>query len=187
MRIRAQQSSSGTGAKGSERDGGIAWHDLGAFIRYEQLHGTPKRRHRRTIDNTLRQSVALNILQREFTAARPNERWAADITYLRMGAGWLYLAVVLSLYARAVIGWAMKSHLTCDLVLDAVTMALWRRGSPTGLVHHSNRGSRQYASEGFGALFETTGIQCSMSRTGNCYGKTVVESFCATVEAGVGY
>ena len=96
-------------------------------------------------------------------------------TCLRTGEGWLYLTVVLSLYTRAVIEWTMKSRLISDLVLDTVTMAL------------SRRDSRQYASEDFITLFETTGIEYRISRTGNCYDNAVAESFFATFEAGAGY
>ena len=121
-------------------------------------------------------AVAPNHLDRDFTATAPNQRWVADITYIRTGEGWLYLAVVLDLFSRAIVGWSMSHRITRDLVLKALLMALWRRNPDSELLHHSDRGS-QYASGDFQDLLEAHGIVCSMSGTSNCYDNAAMESF----------
>ena len=126
------------------------------------LKGCPKKRCKVTTDSDHGFSVAPNHLARDFTATAPNQRWVADITYIRTGEGWLYLAVVLDLYSRAIVGWSMSHRITRDLVLKALLMALWRRHSEEDLVHHSDRGS-QYAGSDFQALLDEHGIVCSMS------------------------
>lgn len=120
--------------------------------------------------------TAPNRLEQDFTAAAPNRVWLADITYVRTDEGWLYLAVVLDVYSRAVVGWAMAERITRDLVIAALTMAVWRRRPAPGLIAHSDRGS-QYASGDYQAALELHGFLCSMSRKGNCYDNAAMESF----------
>ena len=110
------------------------------------------------------------MLQREFEAATPDQRWAADFTYIWTLEGWPFLAVVLDLYSRRVVGWSMRSRMTWELVADALLMAVWRRGWPTHLLHHSDQGSR-YTSEYFQRLLADHVIQCSMSRRGRLPGQ----------------
>lgn len=136
---------------------------------------------RATTDSAHRLPVAANALDRQFAVTAPNRVWAGDITYLWTDTGWLYLAVVLDLYSRAVIGWAMGPRLTADLARDALTMALWRRKPKPGLLHHSDRGV-QYASLDYQRTLNDAGIRCSMSRKGNCWDNAVVESFFGTLK-----
>lgn len=140
-----------------------------------------KKKFRVTTDSKHALPVAENVLNRDFTATQPNERWVADITYLRTGEGWLYLAVVLDLYSRLIVGWSLKERLTRDLVDDALTMALWRRKPKPGLLHHSDRGS-QYCALDHQALMARHGITVSMSRRGNCWDNACVESFFGTLK-----
>jgi putative transposase len=132
-------------------------------------------------DTGERAQLAPNLLDRQFDAARPNERWVADFTYLWTSEGWLFLAVVLDLFSRRVVGWSMQSRMTAQLVIDALLMALWRRGKPRELLHHSDQGS-QYASEDFQRLLEEHGITCSMSRQGNVWDNSAIESFFSTLK-----
>jgi putative transposase len=125
--------------------------------------------------------VTANVLRREFTAMRPNEKWAADITYVPTCQGWLYLAVVIDLYSRRVVGWAMDEQLTTALTVTALEMALRQRPVLAGLLHHSDRGS-QYGAVAYQHRLVSRGIRCSMSRPGNCWDNAVVESFFATLK-----
>lgn len=125
--------------------------------------------------------IAPNILDRQFEAAQPNQRWVADFTYVWTAEGWLYVAVVLDLYSRRAVGWSMSSGMTAQLVIDALMMALWRRGKPTQLMHHSDQGS-QYTSEDFQRLLADQGITCSMSRRGECWDNAAMESFFSTLK-----
>lgn len=125
--------------------------------------------------------VAENKLNQEFSASRPNEKWATDITYIWTKEGWLYLAVVLDLFSRKVVGWSMDEAMEKDLVMNALTMALGARQPEKGLLHHSDRGS-QYASTNYQKLLRDQKITCSMSRKGNCYDNAVVESFFSTLK-----
>ena len=120
--------------------------------------------------------VAPNRLQQQFTVAQPNEVWVTDITYIRTHEGWLYLAVVVDLYSRRVVGWSLQSRIKKELVLDALLMAVWRR-KPTSMVTvHSDQGS-QYTSHDWQEFLEVHGLQASMSRRGNCHDNAVAESF----------
>jgi transposase InsO family protein len=134
-----------------------------------------------TTDSGHRLPVAANTLNREFRVEQPNRVWAGDITYVWTNEGWLYLAVVLDLFSRQVIGWALGSRLTVDLAEVALTMALWRRKPKAGLLHHSDRGS-QYAAGTYQQLLGDHGIECSMSRKGNCWDNACVESFFGTLK-----
>ena len=125
--------------------------------------------------------MAPNRLQRPFQASAPNQTWLSDITYVPTAEGWLYLAVVLDLHSRRVVGWAMAKHLETSLVLNALRLAFGRRQPPTTLLHHSDRGS-QYASATYQAALADHGAQVSMSRAGNCYDNAPMESFFATLK-----
>jgi len=109
-----------------------------------------------------------NLLERQFDVERPNQVFASDITYIWTREGWLYLAVVIDLYSRKVVGWSMNSRMTAQLVCDALTMAIWLRRPKAGLIHHSDRGS-QYASKAFRRLLKAHGFKGSMSRKGDCW------------------
>jgi len=152
------------------------------LMRAASISAQPKPRRKPT-DTGMRpeHSIAPNVLERDFTALAPNRKWAADFTYVWTGEGWLYLAVVVDLFSRRVVGWSMQTTMTAQLVLDALTMALWRRGKPTELLHHSDQGS-QYTSEDFQRLLSAEGIACSMSRRGNCWDNSAVESFFASLK-----
>jgi transposase InsO family protein len=121
-------------------------------------------------------------LNRKFVAPAPDRKWLSDITYIRTGEGWLYLAVVLDLYSRQVIGWALGPYLRDELTLSALKMALGRRSVGDGLLHHSDRGS-QYASQDYRQLLAGNGIVASMSRPGNAYDNAPMESFFATLKS----
>ena len=151
------------------------------LLRDMGLMGLPAKRFRHTTDSTHGLPVAPNVLARDFEAARPNERWATDITYIWTWDGWLYLAVVLDLYSRRVVGWAVQPHLQTALALEALQMALGRRVPASGLVHHSDRGC-QYAAAAYQRVLRDHGIVCSMSRTGDCWDNAVTESFFATLK-----
>jgi putative transposase len=128
--------------------------------------------------------VAENLLNRDFRPSEPNKAWAADITYIWTNEGWLYLAVVIDLYSRAVVGWSMSERMTRSLVMDAFKLAVKRRNPAPGLIHHSDRGS-QYASGDFQQLLEKHGAICSMSRKGNCWDNAPAESFFSLLKRGV--
>jgi len=130
-----------------------------------------------------RSVIAPNLLDRQFTADAPNQKWVADFTYVATGEGWLYLAVVLDLYSRMVVGWSMQKEMSTQLVSDAMTMALWRRRPNTAaLLHHSDQGT-QYSSEAYQSLLQENGITCSMSRAGNVWDNSAVESFFSSMKS----
>lgn len=135
-----------------------------------------KRRYRVTTDSRHGLPVAPNRLERDFAPAAPNQIWTSDITYLWTDEGWLYLAIVLDLFNREVVGWSLKPSMTADLVTDALTMAWFRRRPEPGVVLHSDRGS-QYASSAFQAKLAAYGMTCSMSRKGNCWDNAPTESW----------
>lgn len=152
--------------------------------RLMRLHGLwSVRRHRawKRLGSPAPDVVAANTLQRAFAATRPNEKWASDITYVPTRQGWLYVAVLMDLYSRRIIGWAMDAQMTTALTLTALTMALQHRPVPAGLLHHSDRGS-QYGAAAYQQQLATRGIRCSMSRPGNCWDNAVIESFFATLK-----
>jgi putative transposase len=126
-------------------------------------------------------SIAPNLLDRQFEATAPNQKWAADFTYVWTAEGWLFVAVVLDLFSRRVVGWSMQPTMTAQLVMDALLMAVFRRGRPRAVLHHSDQGS-QYTSEDFQRLLAAHGIVCSMSRRGNCWDNAAMESFFSTLK-----
>jgi putative transposase len=142
-----------------------------------------RRRPRRvcTTDSRHGLPVAPNVLNRDFSPQSPNRTWATDITYVWTAEGWLYLAVVMDLFSRKVVGWAMGEHIDRHLVLCGLEMALQGRQPPKGLIHHSDRGS-QYASADYQQALASRGIECSMSRKGNCWDNAVVESFFSSLK-----
>jgi len=146
------------------------------LMRKDGLYAKTKRKFRVTTDSNHAQPVAPNLLNREFNPAQPNQAWVSDITYIWTTEGWLYLAIVMDLYSRTIVGWSMANRMTRQLVMDALVLAAKRRNPPGGLLHHSDRGS-QYASEDFQALLLKYGMICSMSRTGNCWDNAPAESF----------
>lgn len=145
------------------------------------LSAKMRRLFRTTTTLSSRRTAAPNLLEQNFTATAPNEKWVADVTYVRTLEGWLYVAVVLDLFSRKVVGLAMDKSLHTALVLRALEQALWRRQPDSGLQHHSDRGC-QYTSEVFQALLTRNNIICSMSGTGNCYDNAVAESFFHTLK-----
>ncbi len=165
------------------REEGIACgkHRVARLMRAAGLRAAWSPRFQVTTDSQHTLPVAQNLLDQDFTASTVDERWAADITYVWTGEGWLYLAVVMDLFSRRIIGWSMQASLHKQLVLDALEMALGLRHPAAGLVHHSDRGS-QYASEAFQEALGAVGIVCSMSRRGNCWDNAVVESFFGTLK-----
>jgi putative transposase len=126
-------------------------------------------------------AVAPNALDRRFTADQPNRKWIADITYVWTAEGWLYVAAVIDLFSRRIVGWSMKADMTAQLVTDALIMAIWRRGKPDALLHHSDRGS-QYTSEQFQRLMDDNGVVCSMSRSGNVWDNAAMQSFFSSLK-----
>lgn len=152
------------------------------LMRGAALIARPRRRCKVTTHALPGRSAAPNVLQQQFSAQCPNEKWLADITYIPTREGWLYLAAVLDVHSRLIVGQALGSYLTQDLVLQALRMALHRR-HPTGpLLHHSDRGS-QYTAEGYQQLLRAYGITVSMSGAGNCYDNAMMESFFSTLKA----
>ena len=146
------------------------------LMREHGIRARHKRRYKATTDSKHALPVADNLLARDFTPSGPNQVWTADITYLWTDEGWLYLAIVLDLFNREVVGWSLKPRLTADLVTDALTMAWFRRKPAPGLIHHSDRGS-QYASHCFQDKLTEYGMVCSMSRKGNCWDNAPTESW----------
>ena len=146
------------------------------LMRENGIRGRHKRRYKATTDSKHSLPVAPNLLDRNFQPAAPNQAWTADLTYVWTQEGWLYLAVVLDLFNREVVGWSIKPRMTADIVTDALTMAWFRRRPAPGLIHHSDRGS-QYASHAFQNKLAEYGMICSMSRKGNCWDNAPTESF----------
>ena len=149
--------------------------------RRQGLRAKAARKFKATTNSKHNLPVAPNLMKQDFSATAPNEKWVADITYLWTDEGWLYLAVMIDLYSRHVVGWAMSKRMTAGLVCDALHMALWRRQMPMGVIVHSDRGS-QYCSSDYQALITSHRLRCSMSAKGNCYDNAVAESFFHTLK-----
>ena len=159
---------------------------ISRLMRSKGLRGkAPKRFRVRTTDSNHDDPIAENLLNREFETKSPNEAWVSDITYIRTGEGWLYLACVMDLFSRRVVGWSMATHMETSLVLSALTMALGARDVGEGLILHSDRGS-QYASKEYRSALARHGIRQSMSRAGDCYDNAVQESFFHTLKTECG-
>jgi putative transposase len=155
------------------------------LMRAEQLRGRPHRRFRVTTHADPTAAPAPNRLKQVFQAPAPNRIWTADITAIPTGDGWLYLAVLLDLYSRRIVGWAIRPTMDTDLVCAAWHLAAGRRRPPPGLIHHSDRGS-QYTSERYQRLLGARGVTCSMSRSGNCFDNAPTESFFRTLKVELG-
>ena len=168
------------------------WHDvlaegfecgLHGIERLMQMNALRARPRRRQLPKDMgeRSVIAPNVLEREFEADGPNQKWVADFTYIWTAEGWLYVAVVIDLFSRRVVGWSMKDAMTAQMVTDALMMAIWRRGRPKELLHHSDQGS-QYTSEPFQRLMADNGVTCSMSRSGNVWDNAAMESFFSSLK-----
>ena len=160
------------------RELGYAYDEktVAGSLRRQGLKARAARRFKATTNSKHNLPVAPNLLEQDFAAARANEKWVQDITYLWTEQGWLYLAVVIDLHSRQVVGWAMSDRMKATLVCDALRMALFRRGMPRGVIVHSDRGS-QYCSRAFQALLAKHGLRPSMSKRGDCYDNACAESF----------
>ena len=170
------------------------WHDVLATGLSCGLHAIERlmqdnafkarpRRRRLPVDTGTRPTTELagNILDRQFHARAPNTKWVADFTYIWTAQGWLYVAVVLDLFSRRIVGWSMRAVMTPELVMDALVMAVWRRGRPHKLLHHSDRGS-QYTSGQCQRLMRDYGVVWSLSRSGNVWDNAAMESFFSTLK-----
>jgi len=155
-------------------------HHIERLMRLQALRARPKRRGLPK-DRGERSAVAENVLDRQFQADAPNQKWVADFTYIWTAEGWLYVAAVLDLFSRRAVGWSMQESMTSQLVADALMMAVWRRGKPMALLHHSDQGS-QYTSEHFQGLLKDQGITCSMSRAGEVWDNSAMESFFSSLK-----
>ena len=154
---------------------------IARLMRLQGLRARPKRRYRTTTDSRHGLPVCPNLLARRFAVAQPNTAWVTDMTYLWTAQGWLYLAVIIDLFSRRIVGWSMSERIDRKLALDALRMALAQRRPQRGLIHHSDRGS-QYASGDYQRLLATNGIVGSMSRRGDCWDNAVAESFFASLK-----
>jgi transposase InsO family protein len=152
------------------------------LMRRNGIQGRQKRRFKQTTNSNHLQPIAPNVLERKFDPKGPNEAWATDVTYVATSEGWLYLAILLDLFSRRVVGWAISDTNDRALALEALNQALRLRRPPRGLVHHSDRGS-PYASDEYRAALAAGGVVASMSRTGDCWDNAVAESFFATLRA----
>jgi putative transposase len=155
-------------------------HRIERLMRQQALKARPRRRGLPK-DRGERNAIADNLLNRQFQAESPNQKWVADFTYIWTAEGWLYVAVVLDLFSRRAVGWSMQNSMTSQLVADALMMAVWRRGKPSSLLHHSDQGS-QYTSEHFQGLLREQGITCSMSRAGEVWDNSAMESFFSSLK-----
>ena len=160
----------------------VCENTIAKVMRSEGLRAKVKRKFvPRTTDSAHAQPIAPNVLGRQFASDAPNRKWAGDITYIPTDEGWLYLAGVIDLHSRRIVGWSMAEHMQTDLVADALKMALARRKPAAGLLHHSDRGV-QYASDAYQELLDKHGIEVSMSGKGDCWDNAVMESFWATLK-----
>jgi putative transposase len=154
---------------------------IARLMRQAGLAGCHRRRAFHTTQRDPVAEPAPDLVQRTFTASAPNQLWIADITYVPTWEGFLYLAVVLDVFSRRVVGWSMADHLRTELVVGALEMAVWNRRPGEGLIHHSDHGC-QYTSLAFGQRCQAVGIRCSMGSVGDCYDNAMAESFFATLE-----
>jgi putative transposase len=160
----------------------VGRHRVARLMSEQGIYVQPKRKFKVTTDSNHPYPIAKNVLNREFTATEPDKAWVADITYIPTAQGWLYLAVIIDLFSRRVVGWSIAEHMRVDLVMGALQAALGHRVPATsGLLFHSDRGS-QYASHDYRAALQEAGIACSMSRKGNCWDNAVAESFFGTLK-----
>lgn len=159
----------------------VGRHRVARLMRLHELRACYRRRSRSTTQSEHLHPVATNLLAREFRPVRPNQVWAGDITYIATGEGWLYLAVLMDLFSRRIIGWSMETRLHSSLAEATLGMALSQRRLTAPLLHHSDRGI-QYAAMNYQQLLHDHEITCSMSRKGNCWDNAVLESFFKTLK-----
>ena len=160
----------------------VCENTVAKVMREQQIRAKSRKKFvPRTTDSRHDRPVAENVLGRQFEVRTPDRKWAVDITYVPTAEGWLYLAGVIDLCSRKVVGWSMAGHMRTELVSDALGMALARRRPGEGLLHHSDRGV-QYASEDYQHLLQSHGIECSMSGKGDCWDNAVMESFWGTLK-----
>ena len=160
---------------------GCSKNRIARIMRENGLKARTKRRFKATTNSRHNYPVADNVLGKRDVVTGPDQVWAADITYVATAEGWLYLAAILDLFTRQVVGWAMDSRMTRQLVIDALQQACWRRKPASGVIHHSDRGC-QYASHEYQNLLKQFGFTPSMSRKGNCYDNAFAESFFHTLK-----
>jgi putative transposase len=160
----------------------IGRHRIARLMRQNGLKALQKRRYKKTTDSQHDRPVAPNLLDQDFTATGPNQKWAADISYIWTAEGWLYLAIVLDLFSRRIVGWATSDRLKKDLAVTALRQAIVLRRPPPGLIHHSDRGS-QYCSGDYQKMLTENGFMISMSGKGNCYDNAMVETVFKTLKA----
>ena len=156
-------------------------HKAGTLMKLAGVQAKQKKKFKATTDSKHNMPVSPNLLRRDFHVLQQDKVWVGDITYIWTTEGWLYLAVVIDLYSRRVVGWSINKRMTKQLVMDALLMAIWRRKPAPGLIFHSDRGS-QYCSNDFQRLLKTHGIRSSMSRKGDCWDNAVAESFFGTLK-----
>lgn len=159
----------------------ISLNTVAKILSDNELYAQKKKKFKVTTDSKHSLPVYPNILERNFTTKKTNEAWVADITYIETKEGWLYLAVILDLFSRKVVGWSMADHMRKELAIDALQMAINSRSFEKGLIHHSDRGS-QYASMKYQEILKENRMLTSMSRKGNCWDNAVAESFFATLK-----
>jgi len=155
---------------------------IGRLMRDNGIQAVRSRRYKRTTDSNHGLAIQPNVLDRDFSAANPNEKWGVDISYLWTNEGWLYLAVVMDLFSRKIVGWAASDRMKKDLAIEALKRAIALRKPPPGCLHHSDKGS-QYCSHDYQKLLAEDGFTVSMSGTGNCFDNAVVETFFKTLKA----
>lgn len=151
-------------------------HRVASIMKQHGWRARAAKKYKATTNSNHKLPVAPNLLEQDFSAKKLNEKWVSDITYVWTDEGWLYLAVVMDLYSRMVVGWSISERMTSKLVIDALQMALWRRKPPRGLILHSDRGS-QYCSHEYQKLLTTHGLTCSMSKRGDCFDNAAMESW----------
>jgi putative transposase len=160
---------------------GVGRKRVARLLRAAGLVGCHRRRRAGLTRRDPQASLAPDLVNRQFSADAPDRVWTADITYIPTWSGWLYLAVILDVFSRRVVGWAMADHLRTELVIDALDMAIWNRRPAEGLVHHSDQGC-QYTSLAFGRRLREAGLVASMGSVGDCFDNAITESFFATLE-----
>jgi putative transposase len=166
------------------KDQGVACSEnrIARLMRLRDLKAKQTRRYKTTTKRNKAQPAAPNLLQGDFEAQHPDQKWLADITYIATQEGWLYLATILDLYTRRIVGWAMSDRMTSDLTLAALKMALQQRQPAAGLIHHSDQGS-QYTDQAYQALLKDQGIRASMNGVGRWYDNAPMESFFGTLKS----
>ena len=155
---------------------------VGRLMRQNGISVVRTRKHKVTTDSDHKLNIAHNLLDRDFTADMPNQKWARDISYDWTREGWPYLAMILDLHSRRSIGWAVRNRMKRDLAIRALNMAIASRAPPKGCIHHTDRG-RQYCSHDYQKILRQNGFKVSMSGTGSCYNNAAVETFFKTIKA----